>query len=273
MPVEHLNGVELYYDTLGTGDTVVFTHGSWGDGDGWLPTVDVLQPHYRSVIWDRRGHSRSMDDGGQGSIAQDVDDLVALIEHVADGPVHAVGNSFGSVITYRLVAVRPDLLKSAAVHEPAALALLSASTDPEVKAVADPFFSELGMVQKLLEQGKGREGAAYFIDNVALGPGNWETYPEESMAVLEANAPTFLDELQEWPYGRLDVDGLVASDIPLLLTVGTESPEFLKVVAQLLSEQVPDIRVEWIEGSGHIPHATHPGPLAAVLEGFWRSAS
>lgn len=32
MPTADLNGVELYYETAGTGDLLVLTHGSWTDG-------------------------------------------------------------------------------------------------------------------------------------------------------------------------------------------------------------------------------------------------
>lgn len=266
-----LNDVRLHYDIVGTGETIVLTHGSWGDGAGWQPTVDILAEHYRVVTWDRRGHSRSDNGLTQGVIADDVNDLAALIEHVATEPVHVVGNSFGSVISYRLVVDRPELLKSAAVHEPAALALLSESDDPEVKAVADPFFKELYTVKSLLEQGRNRDAPAHFMDYVAFGPGTWASFPEESMQALEANAPTFLEELQEHPYGQLDVDALAKSEIPLLLTVGTESPEFLKLIVKILVDHAPSLQVEWIQGSGHVPHATHPEAWSKVLMDFWRS--
>lgn len=271
MPTELLNDVRLHYDTFGSGDTVVLTHGSWGDGDGWMPTVDILSRDFRVITWDRRGHTRSEDGAGPGSIDQDVADLASLIEHLGDGPVHAVGNSFGSVITYRLAINRPDLVTSGAVHEPAALALLEGSTDSAVKAVADPFFKELNIVGDLLMQGRNRDAPAHFMDAVAFGPGTWATFPEEAMAAIERNAPTFLDELQEQPYGQLDTHALASSDVPLLLTVGTESPDFLKVIVRLLSEQVPKARVEWIEGAGHVPHSTHPQAWSAVLKDFWQN--
>lgn len=267
-----LNGVNLYYDITGTGDTVVLTHGSWGDGDGWLPTVEVLKHTHRVVTWDRRGHSRSDDGEGPGSIMQDVDDLTAFIEHVSDTAVHAVGNSYGAVITYSLAGARPDHVRSAAVHEPPALGLLESSTDPDVQTVAKPFFENMNTVKTLLEQGKHYEAPAHFVDAIIYGEGAWETFPHESKYALARNAPTFLDELQGQPYGHIDLDALAKSGVPLLLTAGTESPEFLKMIVRMLDDLVPPIRVEWIDGADHLPHAGKPEELAAVLREFWDQA-
>lgn len=270
MPTELLNGVRLHYDITGTGDTVVLTHGSWGDGAGWQPTVDILSRTHRVVTWDRRGHSRSDEGDGPGSILQDVDDLTALIESVADGPVHAVGNSYGAVITYALTASRPDYVRTAAVHEPPVLGLLQESTDPDIQAVANPFFEHLNTVQSLLEQGKYREAPQHFIDHIAFEPGTWDSMPEESKQVLAGNAPTFLDELQGHPYGDVDLDALTDAGVPLLLTVGTASPRFLTLIVELLDDLVPPIHVETIEGAGHVPHGTHPDALCEVLLDFWK---
>ena len=269
MPTELLNGVRLHYDIVGTGDTVVLTHGSWGDGDGWQPTTDVLSRTHRVVTWDRRGHSRSESGDGPGSIMQDVDDLTALIEHIDDGPVHAVGNSYGAVITYALAGARPDHVRSAAVHEPPVLGLLESSTDPDVQAVADPFFAHMNTVKSLLEQGKNHDAPKHFVDYIVYGPGAWDSFPQESMDALARNAPTFLDELQSQPYGHIDLDALANSGVPLLLTVGTKSPPFLKLIVGMLDDLVPPIRVEWIDGADHLPHAGLPEEWSAVLRNFW----
>ncbi len=59
MTTTNLNGVDLYYETAGTGPRLVLTHGSWTDGSGWAPVLEALAGRYEVVTWDRRGHSRS----------------------------------------------------------------------------------------------------------------------------------------------------------------------------------------------------------------------
>lgn len=89
-----INGVEIFYERGGEGDRIVMTHGAWTDGRTWQAVTEV--DRFEVVTWDRRGHSRSGDGEGPGSCRQDAADLAALMEHLGDGPVHAVGNSAGA---------------------------------------------------------------------------------------------------------------------------------------------------------------------------------
>ena len=86
--------------------------------------------------------------------------------------------------------------------------------------------------------------------------------------MLEANAPTFLDELADPTTGSIDVAALAATTVPVLLTHGTESPELFPAVIAELVQLVPAARVEVLEGAGHIPHATHPDEWIARLRAF-----
>jgi pimeloyl-ACP methyl ester carboxylesterase len=38
----NVNGVELWFETRGTGERLVLVHGSWGDSTGWAPVVGPL---------------------------------------------------------------------------------------------------------------------------------------------------------------------------------------------------------------------------------------
>ena len=105
MTTAKLNGVELHYEVAGAGNRVVLTHGSWTDAASWAPVVGALAERFEVVIWDRRGHSRSQAGTGPGSRDEDAADLAALIEHLGEGPVRAVGNSYGGIVTLALVVM------------------------------------------------------------------------------------------------------------------------------------------------------------------------
>src|SRR4051794_31769002 len=98
MPTANLNGVDLFYEIRGAGPRLVLTHGSWTDSTDWDPVLDALVERFEVVTWDLRGHSRSQSGPGPGSRDQDAADLAALIEHLGRGPVHNVGNSYGSIV-------------------------------------------------------------------------------------------------------------------------------------------------------------------------------
>ncbi|HWI05489.1 MAG TPA: alpha/beta hydrolase, partial [Acidimicrobiales bacterium] len=85
---------------------------------------------------------------------------------------------------------------------------------------------------------------------------------------LEANAPTYLDELADQTALSIDNAALAKTAVPLLFTHGTESPKLFPAVIAELRKLVPAARVEVLEGAGHIPHATHPDEWVARLTAF-----
>jgi pimeloyl-ACP methyl ester carboxylesterase len=125
-----------------------------------------------------------------------------------------------------------------------------------------------GHVTVLIETGDHRAAAEQFVDHVALGPGSWEQLPDPFRAILEANAPPFLDESRDPTSGSVDAAALAATTVPLLFTSGSESPSFFSAVIAELALLVPTAHVATIAGAGHIPHATHPDQWVATLLAF-----
>ena len=268
-----VNGVALHYEEVGTGACLVLTHGSWTDGTGWAQAVERLADRYRVVVWDRRGHSRSAAGDGPGSRAEDGADLAGLIEQVSDTPVHLAGSSYGSIVTLTLVTERPDLVVSAAVHEPPLFGLLEGTQDHEIAAELATSEEELAVVRELLESGNHQGAAHHFVEHVALGPGSWDQLPKAFRAVLVANAPTYLDEMRDETALSVDTAALATTSVPLMLSRGTESPPLFAPVIAEVASLVPTARVEVIEGAGHVPHSTHPDEWVARLTTFHDAAA
>lgn len=268
MSTTEINGVELYYEVHGTGECVVLTHGSWTDGSGWQRAVAELKDGYRVVVWDRRGHSRSQVGGGPGSQAEDAADLAALIEHISTKPVHVLGNSYGGNITLTLLTVRPELVVTAAVHEPPLWGLLQGTRDSAVLDALATADGELKVVAQLISAGEHRRAARHFVEHVALGPGMWNQLPDSSRAVMEANAPTYLDELADDTALSIDGAALASTDVPLLLTHGTESSLLFPAAIAELAKLAPAAQVDVLDGAGHVPHLTHTKEWAARVTEF-----
>ena len=273
MATTMVNGVEIYYETTGTGDCLVLTHGSWGDGTGWDRVVAGLAERYQVVVWDRRGHSRSQAGDGPGSRAEDAADLAGLIEQVSSEPVHVAGNSYGAIVTLTLLIAHPDLVATATVHEPPLWGLLEGTRDQALIDALSAADADNSVVRDLISSGDHRDAAEHFIEHVALGPGTWDQLPEPFQAVLEANAPTYLDELADQTALSIDTAALATTTVPLQMTYGTESPQLFPAVIAELAKLVPEARVEVLEGAGHIPHATHPAQWIARLTAFHEQLS
>jgi pimeloyl-ACP methyl ester carboxylesterase len=262
-----VNGVELYYDDIGSGECVVLTHGSWTDATGWTGAATLLAERYRVVAWDRRGHSRSRSGDGPGSRAEDAADLAGLIGRISSEPVHLVGSSYGANVALTVAAARRDLVVTAAVHEPPLFGLLEGTQDPTLHQQLASTNAELAIVRELLVAGRHREAAEHFVENVALGAGTWTQLPEHFRATLERNAPTYLDEMDDDTALTIDTAALAATTVPLLMTYGTRSPTIFPAVIAELARLTP-ARVEVIDGAGHVPHLTHTEHWVSRLVAF-----
>ena len=75
-----LDGLDLFYQSVGAGERVVMTHGAWTDGRSWEAVAGFLAKRFEVVTWDRRGHSRSGDQPAPGSTKEDAAYLASIIE-------------------------------------------------------------------------------------------------------------------------------------------------------------------------------------------------
>jgi len=267
MPISVIDGIRFYSESHGEGTPVVLVHGSWGDHHNWDRVVPGLARAFRTLTYDRRGHSQSERPTSQGSIDEDVADLALLIRAQQVAPAHIVGNSFGASIVLKLAAARPDLFASLIVHEPPLLGLLG--NDPRLASVQQ----RIEAVIATLQSGRTELGAQQFVDTVALGPGMWETLPPEMQQTFVFNAPTWLDEMSEQGAFLLDVGGLAAFDRPALISRGDQSPPFFGSILDKIGEILPHVRQHTFNGAGHLPHLTHPDDFVSIVGGFIASVA
>lgn len=264
MSTTAINGVRLYWEQHGEhGAPLVLVHGSWGDHHNWDAVVPALARSFRVFTYDRRGHSQSERPDGQGSIAQDVEDLAAFITTHGLAPAHVAGNSFGAAITVKLAAVRPDLFASMTIHEPPLLGMLGAD------AVLVGLRQRIAVVLEMLRDGRDEAGAEQFVETVGLGPGMWAKLPPEMRQTFVINAPTFLDETNEPDSAKtVDLAALSRFQQPALVTQGDQSPPFFALILEKIAPALPHARRHTFRGSGHVPHVTHPADYARLVGEF-----
>jgi len=253
MPIARVNGVELAYEVAGeTGPPMVMVHGSWVGGNSWAFAVPGLSGSFRVVTYDRRGHNGSSAPRG-GKMADDVEDLAALIQRLGLGRSHIVGGSYGGIVALRFASAHPELALTVNVHEPPMVDMLQ--IDPADAELHRSFWGNVEPVRGHLEAGRNAEAAEVFVEG--LFPGAWATIPEPARPLFAANGPTFLDEMNDTEaYGMTDL-ALGAIGARCLLTGGSESPlVFARVLAQL-APRIPGAQRYTFEGAGHVPHQSH----------------
>jgi pimeloyl-ACP methyl ester carboxylesterase len=251
MSVARVNGVELYYESNGSGEPLVLVHGSWGDHHNWDPVIGALAESFRVVSYDRRGHSASERPEGQGSVFEDADDLAALIEELDLAPAHVAGNSFGAAVALRAAPRHPAAFRTLIAHEPPLFPLLAGT---EFEPMLDEVRRRMSAVVELLEHDDLERAARLFADTIAFGPGAWDSQLTPEMRdVFLVNAPTFLDETRDPEALQMDLNALAGFDKPALLTSGTESAPFFGPVADMIASRLPRADRITIEGADHLP--------------------
>jgi pimeloyl-ACP methyl ester carboxylesterase len=93
-----VNGIKLFYATIGIGRPVVLLHGGLANSDYWGQQVHALAPHYQVVLVDSRGHGRSSRSQAKFGYDLMTDDVVALLDTLHIRRADIVGWSDGAII-------------------------------------------------------------------------------------------------------------------------------------------------------------------------------
>jgi pimeloyl-ACP methyl ester carboxylesterase len=267
MPVDKINSTKIFWELAGDkGEPLILVHGSWGDHHNWDMVTGELAKTFRVVTYDRRGHSQSERPPGQGSVEEDVADLIGLINHLDLSPAHIAGNSYGAGIVLKTAAKSPGLFRSMIIHEPPLFDLLK--DNPSAQHALEAVNGRIRTVLELMARGHMEKGAEEFVEKIAMGAGSWGKLPEVVQKTFIYNASTWFDEMQDPQSLWIDPASLSHFTKPALLSAGSESPVYFALVIEKLMTALPNAKRITIEGAGHVPHMSHPGRYIEVVRNF-----
>src|ERR1700733_4192067 len=93
-----VNGINLYYATIGHGSPVVLLHGGLANSNYWGEQVNALAPHHMVILMDSRGHGRSTRDARAYGYDLMADDVVGLMDDLKLTKADIVGWSDGGIL-------------------------------------------------------------------------------------------------------------------------------------------------------------------------------
>ena len=259
---------DIFFQTTdNSGQPIVLIHGSFVDHLSWVGLYPHLQDDFCLTAYDRRGYGKSSSLARKSGIADDVRDLIELVEHLDQGPVHAIGNSMGGIVLLRAVIEREDLFQTISIHESAFVDMT-----PEISSIAEVVKVKVALdnTRKLLKDGKFEAGTKHFLDH-ALSPQLWEMMPPAMRDSFVSNSRSVIEELETTDVFRPDLERLRQLSVPMLFTRGQNSPSYLRAIAGTLSKSLPHAELVDIEGAGHTPQLSQPEIYAEVLKRFYAS--
>jgi pimeloyl-ACP methyl ester carboxylesterase len=264
MEIATVNGVELEYEEVGSGEAVLFISPVLADGFVPLVAEPALADSYRLIRYHKRGWVGSTHTGGGVTVEDHAADAGALLEYLGAPRAHVVGHSSGAAVGTQLALDNPDAVRTLSLLE---LSLLS------VPAGA-AFFEQAGPAFEAYGSGDHEGAIARFMS--VVGGVDWATARAllderlpGSVAQAVKDADTFfgveLPGLAAWTFGAEQ-----AADIrcPVLSVLGAQTQPLWREVAAFLRSSVPDVEEVTIDGVGHLLHIQRAEPVARALAGF-----
>ncbi len=103
-----VNGINLYYETHGSGRPLILLHGGLGSGEMFGPTLPALAANHQVIVVDLQGHGRTADIDRPIDIRLMADDIAALIDHLRLDKPDLVGYSLGGGVAFFTAVKYPD---------------------------------------------------------------------------------------------------------------------------------------------------------------------
>ena len=103
-----VDGIKLYYATVGSGPPVVLLHGGLANSDYWGNQVRALAPTHTVILVDSRGHGRSTRDTRPFGYDLMADDVVGLLDVLKIPRADVVGWSDGAILGLDLALRHPE---------------------------------------------------------------------------------------------------------------------------------------------------------------------
>jgi pimeloyl-ACP methyl ester carboxylesterase len=106
-----VNGIKLYYETLGTGRPLILLHGGLGATSMFGPNLPALAQGRQVIGVDLQGHGRTADIDRPMRPQLMAEDIAALIKHLKLDRPDVMGYSLGGGVAMFLAVRHPELVR------------------------------------------------------------------------------------------------------------------------------------------------------------------
>ena len=250
MPKAPINGIELYYESHGSGPAIVFAHGRGGNHMSWWQQVARFSGDFRCITFDHRGWGQSVAEYGSPLRENFAADIIALVDYLGIEETFLVAQSMGGFSCLEFALARPDQTlglvlgdTTGGVVSPGVLAELAKTNPPEgvARSLAAEFIAEQPALTFLYQQIQG------------LNPERGED------GVISG----FRRE-----DGRQEAD-FFGWQTPTLLIVGDQDAIFPPAVISEAQKTIPGSRMEIVAGAAHSAHYEKADEFNAHLSAFF----
>jgi pimeloyl-ACP methyl ester carboxylesterase len=146
-----VNGINLYYETHGSGRPLILLHGGLMSSETFGPVLPQLSERHQVIAPDLQGHGRTADIDRPLDVRLMADDIAALIDHLELDKPDVVGYSLGGGVALQTAVKYPTkvrrLVMVSANLRPDAIYPEMRAQQGQVGAAAADFMKETPMYQ------------------------------------------------------------------------------------------------------------------------------
>lgn len=266
MPLISVNGANLFYESTGTGPTVIHVHGAGIGRANWSALTPLVAKHFRVIDYDARGFGDSDAPVQPYSMELWADDLATLMQSLGIDRAHIHGTSMGGMVSMVFAAKYPHLVDRLILT--ATLAKYDGS-DHLRRAIRGHLINAYGKGEEVLDyfcfiyysreyidSARGPEGRA-LLKNMIKRQTSIDVDKEVSKAIVAHDAVALLPSIS----APTLVIG-ARSDIATPIDVGSTGAG-----ARLIAERIPNAELCVVDG-GHFVLFEAPEVICSAVVEF-----
>ena len=259
------SGISVPYVISGSGEPLVFVHGSLCDYRYWGSQTEFLSKHFLCVSVSLSHYWPAADACIQGEFGwkTHVAELAEFIAAMNLGPVHLVGHSRGGCVAFHMAREYPRLVKTLTLADPGG----PLQIDGMPEAALPPATNVLrAKVADLIESGAIDAGLELFVDSVSM-PGFWRKSPASFRTMAIDNAATLPKQFRD-PLPAYSRDAARDVQCRTLLIEGEKSPRMFRNNVDKLADWIDYADKQTIEGASHGMNVAKPGAFNRLVHAF-----
>jgi 3-oxoadipate enol-lactonase len=237
------NGIRMEYVLSGKQDApvVMMSHSLGCNLALWNYQLEALEPHFRVLRYDTRGHGGSEATEGAYSLGQLGFDAIALMDTLGVERVHWVGISMGGMIGQELAFNHPDRLLSLSLCDTAAILPLEAQPLWQERIETARTKGLSALIEATLE----RWFTPAFL---AKNPPQVEQIRGQFLATSVAGYIGCSEAIRGLNY----LERLPEIQIPTLIVVGEDDPGTPVAFSEAIHERIAGSRLQVLPDAAHL---------------------